>query len=68
MLCKKTARLVLSGLVEGSIMDRTAYKVELELFMPGKNMFILKVLLLTHFLCYIVKGDGTIFKTYRGRW
>lgn len=68
MLCKKTARLVLSGLVEGSIMDRTAYKVELELFMPGRNMFMLRVLLLTHFLCYIVKGDGTIFKTYRGRW
>lgn len=68
MLCKKTARLVLSGLVEGSIVDRTAYKVELELVMPARNMIMLRVLLLTHFLCYIVKGDGTIFRAYRGRW
>ena len=64
MLCKKTARLVLSGLVEGSIVDRTAYKVELELVMPARNMIMLRVLLLTHFLCYIVKGDGTIFMAY----
>lgn len=67
MLCKKIARLVLSGLVEGSVMDKTAYKVELE-FLPDRNMFVLRVLLVTHFLCYVVKGDGKIHKTYRRRW
>lgn len=68
MLCKKIARQVLSGLVEGSVMGRTAYKVELELINPDRNMVMLKVILVTFYLCYIVKGDGTIFKTYRGRW